>query len=899
MNSGFGTTGRAARLLQSPRMPDGVCLLLLLLTPVIASWPITTGWLTIDPMPVSGVVLTSGAIQDGLTSLDPNVGITTEALGHLAASAWLHGRMPWWNPYDGIGMPLAAEGQNPALFLPFVLLLAFQNGVFLIKLALQEIAGISTFLLLRRLRLSPAAACMGAALFSVNGTFAWFGHGPAMPVAFLPLLLLGIENARHRALAGRAARRWTGWPLAAVALALALYAGFPETTYLDLILVFLWAVLRLAECEPAARTRLFRDLVLAALTGLLLAVPFILPFLSLLRIGAVGAHAGGAYLHARTPLAGLALLVMPSLFGPLGAVTPGTAGLAVSWLWTYMGGYVTLPVLCLALMALLAGRPSHRPLRWMLIVWCVVLIGTSFGLPALSRIVYAIPLLGQTQIFRYAAPSWEFAFAVLAALALEDAMRAVSLSARARFAAAALVVLLTAIALLVARPVVLYLRHGFLGYAPWLDSAVAGTLGVTVLSLLLLYGLPWRTGRRLAAGLIAAQAILVFSVPMLSGTRHETSVTGGVAFLKRHLGLDRFYTLGPIRPNYPAYFQVAAINSDYLPAPRLWAGYLARALDPTADPLSFSGQSQLPGAAVPDHAAELRRNIDAYRNLGVRYVVSVPGTEPLDDVLLNKVIVPVVGLQPLRPGESFDATVTPAELRAGELRAVTVVVATFGGRSHGALGVTACAADLCRSGMADLGMAADNLPFEIRLGSPLPIAPGAHLHLRFTKSGPTFTAIWLYRQAASAAVVPGLGLIYASGGVPHRRVYADAVMAIDEIDGTAPYVESPDGHCNLKALGRDLVAAQCKGSGTLMRRVLFYPGWRARVNGIPAPVELYPPIFQAIRLPAGASLVRFDYAPPFDHAILAAFVAGVLLLLWGCAGQGLGWRPGRDRPTNP
>src|SRR5205085_11322488 len=90
------------------------------------------------------------------------------------------------------------------------------------------IAGLSTFLLLRRLSLGRWASGAGAIAFALNGTFAWLSHAPVNPVALLPALLLGVELAYT---ASRAGRRG-GWWLIAVAAAGSFYAGFPEITYI-------------------------------------------------------------------------------------------------------------------------------------------------------------------------------------------------------------------------------------------------------------------------------------------------------------------------------------------------------------------------------------------------------------------------------------------------------------------------------------------------------------------------------------------------------------------------------------------------------------------------------------------------------------------------------------------
>ena len=62
----------------------------------------------------------------------------------------------------------------------------------------------------------------------------------------------------------------------------------------------------------------------------------------------------------------------------------------------------------------------------------------------------------------------------------------------------------------------------------------------------------------------------------------------------------------------------------------------------------------------------------------------------------------------------------------------------------------------------------------------------------------------------------------------------------------------------------------------------FYPGWRATVNGQPAPVLRANHAFQAIPIPAGQSTVRLDYVDwPFRiGALLSLATALGCLFLW-------------------
>ena len=50
-------------------------------------------------------------------------------------------------------------------------------------------------------------------------------------------------------------------------------------------------------------------------------------------------------------------------------------------------------------------------------------------------------------------------------------------------------------------------------------------------------------------------------------------------------------------------------------------------------------------------------------------------------------------------------------------------------------------------------------------------------------------------------------------------------------------------------------------AGVLVMSEVFYPGWNARVNDRDAPVLRANYLFRAVEIPAGASRVKFKYAP--------------------------------------
>ncbi len=68
--------------------------------------------------------------------------------------------------------------------------------------------------------------------------------------------------------------------------------------------------------------------------------------------------------------------------------------------------------------------------------------------------------------------------------------------------------------------------------------------------------------------------------------------------------------------------------------------------------------------------------------------------------------------------------------------------------------------------------------------------------------------------------------------------------------------------------------------GWFLLRDLYWPGWRARVDGRPAPILPADGMFRAVRIPAGDHVVAFVYRPELPVWGLLVSLAGVLLLLW-------------------
>ncbi|WP_145611288.1 YfhO family protein [Nitrospirillum amazonense] len=839
--------------------------------------------------------LVTGLNADGVSSLDPNVGFTSQTLGHRAALDLLSGHLPWWNPYEGVGMPLAGEMQSAALF-PLTPLLALPDGQLYMHIAMQIIAGIFTVLLMRRLGTDALAAGTAALLFEFNGTYAWLANAVINPICFLPMILLGVEDVRLTVIAGREGTRRGGWGWIGLGVALSLYAGFPEMAYLDGLLAAAWTMARLPGLERRQAAMYLARLALGVGAGVLLAAPILIAFLGYLPHAFVGAHGGEGYRYVRLGQERLITLLMPYLHGRLTDATTADAGV----FWGRAGGYIGMMMPAMAVMGLWARR--WRGLRLTLGAWSLFTIATLYGVPGLTHLVTAVPMVTNSIFTRYLPPSFEFALAVLAGLACHDLashdlaqagdMRRLWARPLFRNGAAALALLVLAAAVLS------WGRFNDAAVLTWyrlsMGCAAALALGVCILAF------PRLDGRRQALGLAAftvVEAIALFLVPAVWTVRAGTLQLGGIHFLRQNLGLQRFYTLGPIQPNYGSFYGVASLNHDDLPLPAAWTRYVHDHLDDNTTGVTFGPYGHL-DPSRGSQAQNLMRNLDAFREVGVKYVVAPPGISPFGWDAGQDPNDP--GHQPLRLDDGTRVTLEVPDYPAGnEVHDVSVMLGTYGDKSDGALLVTACRGDVCATGRTDLATARDGRYARISLDHPL--LPGsAPVTLEWRKSGGAVpVVIWAIQGhagrpralALDGVPKPGWEAVIGLGSpVPafvDAPIYSDAVMDIYEMrQPPAPYFQA-DG-CAIDATVRVQAAVDCPAPATLTRRELYLPGWTATVNGQDSPVLRQGELFQRVALPAGRSVVEFHFRPPFMPLGYAAFAAGLLL-------TALGWRTWRGR----
>lgn len=589
----------------------------------LASLPYLAGFVTTGVLGYNSglaTIPTSGLLgfHPGLPWLDPNVGFVSQALGHLSAMDIIHGRIGWWNPYEGVGVPLVGEGQSAALF-PLTPLLALANGQLYFHLALELIAGIATQRLLKEMGMARWVTVVGGILFGLNGTFAWLTNAAFNPVAFLPVVLWGIERARHRSVR----EGWSGWLLIAAGLVLSVYAGFPETAYIDGALAAAWAVVRLVQQPSGRRAGYAATVGLGGVVGLAVSAPFFAAFAAATSHADLGGHSG-TFATAHLPVQAVSTLGLPYLYGPLYGFNASVHGTTLHGLWGSVGGFVSAALLTVAFLGLFAGR--DRGIRGLLVVWIGIVLAKSFGVGPVVHLVNLLPGISATAFSRYAPPSWEMAFVVLAALGLQSVGEPATPSRRVRTAVAA-----AAIASLLAVGAELLAANGLLralqrqtGFADYpIEAVVWALVTVVVLAIVGLAARPalarWGMG-----AVLVVDGLIMFMVPELSAPGRIPVDLAPITFLQEHLGLYRFATLGPVVPNYGSYFGIAEVNAHDLPLPGAWATFVRQNLETNERPQQFDGVTSVSPTGLSP-VEELRRHVTSYEAIGVKYVVAPAG----------------------------------------------------------------------------------------------------------------------------------------------------------------------------------------------------------------------------------------------------------------------------------
>ena len=503
------------------------------LTPAFAH-----GWRigTYDLLAHSSLTSRAGVIENGsYINSDPIVQMIP-----WTALAWTqvhHGILPLWNPYNGLGLPLAFNWQSAPFGIASLIgyLFPADYAYTAAVVATLIIAGAGGYVLGRILRLGLLGAVMVATVFELSGPLiAWLGYPQAQVMSWGGwLFAAGILVVRGN-------RRVPAITLFAVVLACAIYAGHPETlivfvggtgVFLITLLVFRSLPSRFGfDSGPICRPVI--NLAIATVAGVALAAPLLLPALQLTGTSVRATSTGSP----TAPVHDMLYLVFSGFDG---VPVAGNYGFGGSFFYDETSTYVGAIAVVLASVAVVTGIRHRRP--EVLASAAVVLVMAALAyLPPATHLADRMPLIGEVNWARALMPLC-LALAILAGVGLDAVVR----SPRSATTRASLLGGFGIAAVLLA---VLWI-FGRDGGLPSLGHSLAAhvraesflwpTIGVAVgvAGAVLLYW-RFRAGRVVALSLLACEAIFLVaagSIQIASST-NGFAPTPAVAALRHAVG---------------------------------------------------------------------------------------------------------------------------------------------------------------------------------------------------------------------------------------------------------------------------------------------------------------------------------------------------------------------------
>jgi hypothetical protein len=209
----------------------------------------------------------------------------------FAARALHHGQLPLWNPFVGMGQPFATmqgAGPNP-LFLPFWLVPCEYTYTLGLILTLP-VAALTAHLMARRLGASVGAAVVAGAGYGFTGAIVgWHTWFNSSNCAMLAVGGLAIEWLLARPDGETRLPRWRKRVFLALALACGLLVGHPTIGPIDTAALAVYAFLRVLEELPQrglrAQLKILLELAGSGLAAAVAALPAWGWFLSFLHRG--------------------------------------------------------------------------------------------------------------------------------------------------------------------------------------------------------------------------------------------------------------------------------------------------------------------------------------------------------------------------------------------------------------------------------------------------------------------------------------------------------------------------------------------------------------------------------------------------------------------------------------
>ena len=836
-------------------------------------------------------------------NVDLTNGVFTDfPINKFIGDVYKKGQLPLWNPYQSAGQP-SADWIGAGAFHPYRIL---QNvspikGYDFFMLGRLLIAGFFTFLFLRLLNISWLSSFLGGLLFMFSGSFTVFmqNEEAVNVVMMIPVLLWAIERLFSRPNGRNIA-------LLALVFALLLTSGTPGVILYTLFLGAAYFVFRVITLK-AAKIKNFFLIVFAFILGLGLSAPLIFLFVEFLgnTINLRAFH--GLISKISWELLGL-------IISPVAAEIPTFYRIThpVNGLWDFFGGYTgILSVYLIILGCLIAAIFFKRKIRHQHISLFLFFLGfglfiflKNLGLPPFVWLGY-LPFFNIVWSSRWAGPIWVFCLTVAGALGFELLKEAGGLifevirqSKRLRiFSVSALglcsFILLTA-------PLYFYQQSDRL-----LDfDSVAKTSFLTRWEL---FTTSW-----LASFLILALAIYLIRSFIKDKNKNALYSLAALALLELWLWVPRGYDLDSMRFKFGLFLFGLIIVAFVWKGKRLWvlAGVfifflsflfldvfalqgLPQRYNPFTEPPYIRYLKEQSGywRVMGDTTALMPNWASAFEIMDVRYIAET-GTPSWFHYFRKNNLDNIPGyfgvLSHWFTGRSYEDKETESDIKHVEIKkdlCPSMSVSEFLN-----LGKYDHVEDKIRT----------QLPFYQLLGVKYILTNAPDINKNIGKDNSFYfpqvykgevnifenrlafpRAFIAYNVEYASSFTEAQGMIREENFDLRRKIVLEEKLPSENYLGP-----EKENFASITDYGYNKVAIKAKTEtpGILVLSDVFYPGWKAEIDGKPAKIYRVDGLIRGVYLPSGIHEVVFNYWPPsfakgLVVALLSFFACLILVIL--------------------
>ncbi|MEW5692530.1 MAG: YfhO family protein [Candidatus Hydrogenedentota bacterium] len=336
-----------------------------------------------------------------------------EPINKITGDMLKNNKLPLWNPYIGLGTPLAAQYSTRSFF-PYQILENISpywlwDYFVLFRFVL---AGFFTFLFCRKLQLDILPSFIAGIIYQFSGSFVWFVYLEQMTNVgmMIPLLLYAIEVLLQN-------NKISNQLFLSVVIALILYAGQPEVCFYALALGFLYTLLGLWRRRDviALKNELLKH-IQVWIVAFMFASPLLMLFLELVF--------NSYHIHTETmkipfsiflSLKEIVLILLPAVILKFNFFI----SFPESGYQDIVGGYVSLFV-WVAIFSLFLKREIKHRIEFIFFTVCgLSILLHKFGIPPFKYLGY-LPFFNIIWFQKWSGPVFCLCLAITSAIGLQN-----------------------------------------------------------------------------------------------------------------------------------------------------------------------------------------------------------------------------------------------------------------------------------------------------------------------------------------------------------------------------------------------------------------------------------------------------------------------------------------------